>query len=52
MLILKYGRMEWDIGFGMLEMLETNWLEERQDGVLLKRERGKINCEMDVESYV
>ena len=39
----KCDIMVWDGGFGMLEMLEINRLEERQDGVLLKRE-GQNQC--------
>ena len=42
------GRWLWDVGNVRNELI----IEERQDGVLLKRERGKSNGEMDVENCV
>ena len=38
---ILWNGMEWDGGFGKLEMLEMNLLEERHNDVLLKRERQK-----------
>ena len=40
--------MEWVDGFGMWEMFEMNGVEERQDGVLLMRERSNIYGKLDV----
>ena len=34
--------MEWVDGFGMWEMLEINCLEERQDGVVVKRDNQRL----------